>query len=370
MKVLFVAPRFHTNQIGVIKTLLNNSHEVKFLSNLFGPLEDHSLLTPIILPESKLSMLLRKIFKLESVNLKHYFPNFSDLFSFLKDYKPDILIFRKHGTIYFYLTAIICLIFKIRFIIYEQISPEVLHCAHRGSLKSFFRRKKFHLTLKLFKAKWMSPIPPFFDSNISFPENCYFVPFNVHTDTYYPKSYNSLNILFVGKFQKRKNHHLLVEAINRIKCDHKVNFLFIGEAITKEQINLKLEIEEQVKKLKLNSMVTFIENVNYVQMSNFYKNSNLLVLPSTNEPASISIIEAMSNSTPVICSNTCGNRSYIRNGIDGLYFEDNNLDSLISKINYLLNNKHLLIKMSKSSFERAKSISSNDSFYKSFLSLI
>ena len=104
-------------------------------------------------------------------------------------------------------------------------------------------------------------------------------------------------------------------------------------------------------------------------MNDIYNYSNLFVFPSTNEPASISIVEAMANGLPVICSDSCGNRSYIRNGLEGLYFKDNNLNSLFTQLHYLLSSKDICIDMSKSTIERAQNLVSEDNVYNSFLKL-
>ena len=47
-RVLFVAPRFHTNQYILIKNLINYDIEVNFLSVYIGGSENHKYLTPIL----------------------------------------------------------------------------------------------------------------------------------------------------------------------------------------------------------------------------------------------------------------------------------------------------------------------------------
>ena len=54
MKFLFLAPRYHTNQIGIIRNLIKNKHKVFFNSLFKGKTEDHSLLKPFNLSQSNI----------------------------------------------------------------------------------------------------------------------------------------------------------------------------------------------------------------------------------------------------------------------------------------------------------------------------
>jgi hypothetical protein len=46
MKFVFVAPRLHTNQYEIVKTLQKKGHSVKYHVFLHALIEDHSLLFP------------------------------------------------------------------------------------------------------------------------------------------------------------------------------------------------------------------------------------------------------------------------------------------------------------------------------------
>ena len=57
----------------------------------------------------------------------------------------------------------------------------------------------------------------------------------------------------------------------------------------------------------------------------------MFILPSKNEPASISLLEAMGNSMPVICSDTCGTRFYLKKNFSKI-FKSDSLNSLTNSI--------------------------------------
>ena len=54
MKIAFLAPRYHSNQISLIKYLLKNKNKVSFYVTRIGKSEDHSSLKPAIIKLPKL----------------------------------------------------------------------------------------------------------------------------------------------------------------------------------------------------------------------------------------------------------------------------------------------------------------------------
>ena len=58
MKFLYVAPRYHTNQMDIMQGLTQLGHEVRFISHYAAIIEDYSCVTPIVLGYSKLYKLI------------------------------------------------------------------------------------------------------------------------------------------------------------------------------------------------------------------------------------------------------------------------------------------------------------------------
>ena len=58
MRFLYVAPRYHTNQMDIMKGLTKNGHEVCFISHYAAVIEDYSCVTPIVLGYSRLYRLI------------------------------------------------------------------------------------------------------------------------------------------------------------------------------------------------------------------------------------------------------------------------------------------------------------------------
>ena len=49
MRFLYVAPRYHTNQIPIMKGLIENGHEVRFFGHYAGRIEDYAYVKPEII---------------------------------------------------------------------------------------------------------------------------------------------------------------------------------------------------------------------------------------------------------------------------------------------------------------------------------
>ena len=92
MKFVFVAPRFHTNQYEIVKTLQNNGHNVEFNVVEIGHTEDHSLLIPKLYKPCFLSKLAIKLSKKEDAFSQHPLFQFIDI----RNINPSLPIWSKY----------------------------------------------------------------------------------------------------------------------------------------------------------------------------------------------------------------------------------------------------------------------------------
>jgi len=150
-----------------------------------------------------------------------------------------------------------------------------------------------------------------------------------------------IKILFVGGLDKAhyfKGLDILFKAVAKINRN-KYILQIIGEG------NLKEYYKKQAEKYKLN--ICFIGNANSFELVNYYNFADIFVLPSINksEAFGIVLLEAMANSTPVIASCLPGVRTVFKNNKQGFLIDPNNVNDLFQKINILINDKNLRIKM-------------------------
>lgn len=345
MKFLFLAPRYHTNQIGIIRNLIKNKHKVFFNSLFKGKTEDHSLLKPFHLSQSNISKFLEFFFKTKYSKIL-FFPKIHQCFKIYKKINPDIAIIRFYGRLNIYLSALILKILGTKIIFYEQAPNDFSHLKKR-KIRFFLKFLELKIQNIIFKSKWMTPIK----KNNFFFKNTFFLPFIVDIKKN-KRSKKNFKILIISKFQKRKSIYLALKSLLILSKEYKFNTTIIGEVSTREHKEYYLKCKNFINRNNLNKNVKLIMNLKHNKIYNYYSNHHLFLLPAANEPASISLLEAIGYSMPVICSDTCGTQFYVTKKF-GKIFKTNQIKSLTSKIRFFLENKKKYEKFSINSFNYA-----------------
>lgn len=116
----------------------------------------------------------------------------------------------------------------------------------------------------------------------------------------------------------------------------------------------KNELENLVKKLKLEKHVKFLGFISEKNKYQYYKSSKIIVIPSRWDVLPITLYEAMASGKPVVASNVGGIPDAIDDGKTGFLFESENEVDLAEKIVKLLKDKKLRDEMGKSAKEKAK----------------
>lgn len=112
---------------------------------------------------------------------------------------------------------------------------------------------------------------------------------------------SSRYILYVGNLEPRKNISSLIRAYHKLKTTYRLPY----QLIIAGQKGWQYEsIFETVKKLHLEKDIIFTGYLSAEEKSAFYQHASLFVFPSLYEGFGIPILEAMSASVPVVCSNT------------------------------------------------------------------
>jgi len=364
MKILFVAPRFHTNQFQLIKILQEKKHHIFFHVAIIGPTEDHSLIKPVRHTQSKLSVFIEKIFGKGGVNRRFYFPELSGYRIIFRQLKPDLVIIRDPYKLFSLVAACYALLTKAKIIFYTQED-----LSGSRTWRTLLKQK---LTIRFFKAAWMTPINtghlPGKNGRLRY---MYHVPLPVIVA---PEDINRNDIsdegpkiLMIGKYhQERKKHLLFLQALHQLKNRYRFTATIAGECARDDQ-QLKFKVIRQAAdNLELSGRVELKQNVPYNKMAELYDSHHIFVLPAINEQYGVSVNEAMGYAMPVICTDTCGAKFNVLNGNNGFVIKSGNLDELTASLEILVSDYQKLHQMRQQSLQYARENLSADVFYERF----
>lgn len=381
MKFLFVAPRFHTNQFPIVKSLIRIGHEVEFFVQNIGESEDHSVIVPYIMEKSHLSSLLRMLFKKnksflsENMDRMFFIPSIRNLYKKIREYHPDIVILRNRSMTSMFV-YIICRLLSIKCIILYNQTPlyNFIDNSSKNGVKKITKNIMCNFCFPNVR------ITPVYSSDISrlregkadyFVNNHeYFVPFigeiskEVQSRKYCRGG--KINILDVGKYRDYKNHFLLVDAISLIKNKKDLNVTIIGEVSKDDEKKYYYSLMEYIKKKNLIDIINLEKNIEYSEMKQVYLNNDVFVLTSKMEVASIAVIEAMANGLVTISTDANGTASYIKEGECGYLFKTMDAKDLALKIEQIISNKNKIRKFGMNAYNN---INNNYTFEQYYIEL-
>ena len=146
-----------------------------------------------------------------------------------------------------------------------------------------------------------------------------------------------LNILFVGRLEKRKGVNYLLEAYKQVKQEIPNSQLIIVGPGTR----LRNKYEKQVVRNNLKDVV-FVGYVSYDELPRYYKSADIVCAPATGkESFGIVLLEAMAVGKPVVASNIEGYASVVTHGVEGLLVPPKNKELLAQTLISLLTNQSL-----------------------------
>jgi len=123
-----------------------------------------------------------------------------------------------------------------------------------------------------------------------------------------------LNILFVGRLEKRKGLNYLLEAYKQVKQEMPNSRLIVVGPGTR----LRSKYEKQVRRSNLQDVV-FVGYASYDELPRYYKTADIYCSPATGrESFGIVLLEAMAIGKPVVASNIEGYANVVTHGVDGL----------------------------------------------------
>jgi glycosyltransferase involved in cell wall biosynthesis len=153
-----------------------------------------------------------------------------------------------------------------------------------------------------------------------------------------------LHFAIIGQVAEWKGHSTLINAVEELVRTGKNNFkvLIYGNNNNSFGNGLKKQVEEK-------GLTKWIEWKGFVNdQKTIYENCAVVIVPSlSEEPCSLTIIEAMSYGKGLIVSDKGGNPELIEHGKNGLIFEAGNHTQLNHCMITLLENRHAIASLAE-----------------------
>lgn len=359
MNIIYVAPRYHTNQVPVVEGWLKNGDNVMFLCQYRMQSEDYTALQPIVLGYSAFFTVILKLYrtvckrKISQAQMPMQFnvlfglPPMRRIKRIVREFQPDVIIYRDrslyNARIYQY-----CRKKKIKGILYNQTPYWEEKEEKKDVLHRVIRRMSPQIRMTPVLGK---------ESTVTVREKkSYYVPFVIepHLKSLDEKPHlrnGRIHIVCVGKYEKRKHHIELLETASKLQRRNELELTFIGESSRPLYQKYLTELKERARQLGMEGQTRILSNLSLEEVYQEYKKADLFVLPSTGEFASISQLEAMSCALPVICSDTNGTADCVHEGENGFRFRDRDFADLEKKLNLILEDKDKLSEMGRTSYK-------------------
>ncbi len=183
--------------------------------------------------------------------------------------------------------------------------------------------------------------------NNTFPGDYEIIPNGIDFDHFstkavpYPKYQDGkLNILFVGRLEKRKGLRYLLEAYGNLKWENpNIRLIVVGPG------NPDKESYRILSSHNLQD-VEFVGRVSYDDLPRYYASADIFCSPATGaESFGIVLLEAMAAGKPVIASDIEGFRGVMTHGEQGLLVPKKDGDALADALSTLANDPELRLKL-------------------------
>lgn len=144
-------------------------------------------------------------------------------------------------------------------------------------------------------------------------------------------------VVFAGKITKYKGVEFLIGAAKKIHGE----VVILGDG-------------PELPKLKQKAQSLGLTNVHWVghlgagvkKLVPYYSRADVFIAPSVwDEPLGLVILEAMACNTPVVVTRKGGIPLAVKEGVNGLFIRPRNSEEIVEKVNKLLDNEHLRLKM-------------------------
>lgn len=145
---------------------------------------------------------------------------------------------------------------------------------------------------------------------------------------------NDFIVIFVGRLVEEKGALETIKAVKSCK-DENIKLLIVGASFYSSDVidDYTLKLQKEAKSIK--DKIIFTGYIDYDEMPSIYRMGDVAVLPSIwNEPAGMTMVEAVVSGLPLITTNSGGISEYIPKELAIILDRDNKLvENIASAIN-------------------------------------
>ena len=166
------------------------------------------------------------------------------------------------------------------------------------------------------------------------------------TDVSSEQSSNPEIVSFIlpGSIGIRKGQQILLDAIDLLPEQYlsKSKFLFIGDISSEYDIDGKKTKARLISASQKYDHIDYLTSVSREELFKIYQTTDILVLPSLDDPMPVVATETLMLKKVVLCSTTTGTSYYLKDNENGFVFESDNPAALCDKIKYVIDHKNQL----------------------------
>lgn len=351
LKILFVAPRVHQNQVPIIQGLINSGNEVSYFVQRKSKYESYDKANVFIIPALKIYKVLNNLIAkykgldyAEQKAIYYFIPDKKHIKSLLDKVSPEVVILRNR-TIFSLMVYNECRKKNCKILLYNQ-TAKFSPIEEKTSNRLMVSIVKRLIPLKRITVVRYRDFPK---NNMQYKEDkeAFFLPFVARKTDIKKQNYCSdgiVKILDSGKFRDYKNHFFVVDAAKQLVdlgyCNFRITIQ--GQMENDEEKMYFEKLQKYIEKNKLESYIELMSGLPYDEMEMLFLKHDAFVLASKREIANISIIDAMKYGLATISTSANGTSDYIIPEVTGYVYNSGDLTDLVQQLQKYLDNMNLL----------------------------
>jgi glycosyltransferase involved in cell wall biosynthesis len=170
---------------------------------------------------------------------------------------------------------------------------------------------------------------------------------------------NNIIIGTIGNLKPQKNPVIWAKVALKVTSKYpNVSFIYAGDGPLSEKISQMISSNNRIK------LLGWIDG-----LTDLLSQMDIFFLPSRWEGAPRTVLEAMSSSLPVVASNVDGTAELVNKSLSGYLLSPDDIEGYINKLEVLIKDKNMRIKMGKEGRNRAEKYFSYNNIIKKTINL-